>query len=119
MAAGSNGLVFYSFFDVMTKEKNLQRRDAYWQDMLSVVREVKKWEMVLLSDPSDLTVTGVLADKLAVRVWKCQGEDVALVVNRTDGETVNASLAFSNGKKAGVDLEPLGYRFIRLRKGDH
>lgn len=114
VAAGSNGLIFYSFFDVMTKEPDEAKREAYWQDMLSVVREVKRWETVLLSDPSDLTIAGVPADKLVVRVWKCQGEDVALAVNRTENETVKADLAFSNGKKVTVDLKPLGYRFLRL-----
>ena len=86
--------------------------------MLSVVREVKRWETVLLSDPSDLTVAGAPADKLVVRVWKCQGEDVALAVNRKENETVKVDLAFSNGKKVVVDLKPLGYRFLRLGKSD-
>ena len=118
VAAGSNGLVFYSFMDVMDKEKDAKKREVYWQDMLSVVREVKRWETVLLSDPSDLTVASAPADKLVVRVWKCQGEDVALAVNRKENETEKVDLAFSNGKKVVVDLKPLGYRFLRLGKSD-
>ena len=130
VAAGSNGLIFYSFFDVMEKEPDPVRREAIWQDMLSVVREVKKWEPVLLSEPSDLVFEGIPRDKLAVRVWRSGGEDVALVVNRSQGavkavlktprkideiKVRGAPVVLVDGMQGiSVDFRYLDFAFVRI-----
>ena len=127
IAAGANGVCSFSFKHLQKKLKGEERRRA-WEDVISVAREVKSFEKVLLSAGSPIAV-GEVPDALQVRTYDCEGTHWALVANRTckpvkamvvlphglERLTVVAGKGVSlNGGNLAVDMQGLDYAFVRF-----
>ena len=127
IAAGANGVCSFSFKHLQKKLKGEERRRA-WEDVISVAREVKSFEKVLLSAGSPIAV-GEVPDALQVRIYDCDGVPWALVVNRND-KPVKAKFALprkfkrmtlvagkgvsSDGRNLAVDMQGLDYAFVKF-----
>lgn len=128
VAAGANGLCFYSYGIIQKKLKGAEYERA-WKGVCDFAREVKRMEPVLLSDGDPIALSGVPTDDLVARAWRHEGRDWVLVVNR-GREPVKASVtlpaAYSRletacgagatvaGNRLTVDFKGLGYAFVGL-----
>ena len=111
IAAGANGLCYYSFGSLLGNLKGAAF-DAAWADVVAVAHEVKTLESILLSDPGP--VLQRVPKGLVARTWAGGPEDHLLVVNSTS-ESVKAELAlpFANvNDPLKFDLSPLGHRIF-------
>lgn len=111
IAAGANGLCYYSFGSLLGNLKGAAF-DAAWADVVAVAHEVKTLESILLSDPGP--VLQRVPKGLVARTWAGGAEDHLLVVNSTS-ESVKAELAlpFANvNDPLKFDLSPLGHRIF-------
>ena len=113
IAAGANGLCYYSFGSLLNNLKGAAF-DAAWADVVAVAREVKAKEAMLLSDPGPV-VTDV-PKGLVVRTWADAKTYHVLVVNATT-TPVKATLRLPfvvDGKdELSVDFAPLEHRICQ------
>ena len=127
VAAGANGLIFYSFFDLF-KEPNGVSFDARWADVKKVAEEFAARIPMLLSVDPVPAVTGA-PDTMGVRCWKWRDAVYLLAVNTTLeplqatltlGETFkSAQVEFGSapkldGNRLTVSLAPIEPMLIRL-----
>jgi len=95
VAAGANGLVFYSFFDLfkMNDRDPFERR---WSDVCALGEEIKRYLPVLLSvEPlPQLSCKGPSA--VETRAWRVGASLYLLAVNG-DTATVDAEIAITGG----------------------
>ena len=130
IAAGANGLLFYSYSD-MVKRLEGPDFDRAWADLCAVTAEIKRMEVVLLGEDAPGIVGGFAPEELSVRAFSARGKDWVLAVNLTEkplkrkvrlngrysmcrvavGET-----ATMDGNYLTVDLKPIGYVFVGLKK---
>jgi hypothetical protein len=128
IAAGANGLMPYAYH-AMLKNLKEEEFDNAMNDVVAVMRTVKKWEQVILSKPGTAVMTD--AKKLFCRTWRGEdGEEWLLVANANrkrisasikmgkrfqnancEDATASVSLA-SCGLK--VKLNPLSSVFVKL-----
>ena len=133
IAAGANGLVMYSWFDLW-KEPNGVPFATRWAEVCRVGEEIKKFIPVLLADELcgfARPVEDASDGPLCVRAWRHEGETWLLAVNSSDkpldaqiglSETcASAAAAFGpapklaeDGRKLTVPLAPLEPAFIRI-----
>ena len=92
IAAGANGLVYYSYFD-LCKEPNGVPFAQRWKEVCDVAAEVKAQFPVLLADGPAPAVTGV-PESLGVRTWGTRDAAYLLAVNTTD-KSLTATLGLS------------------------
>lgn len=129
IAAGANGLVYYSYFDLY-KEPNGVPFAKRWKEVCDVAAEVKAQIPVLLADGPAPTVADA-PDALGVRTWGTKDAAYLLAVNTTDkplAATLKLSERFGSATPvfgpasalAGMDislsLAPLEPVFLRLAK---
>lgn len=122
IAAGANGLVYYSFFDL----HKMNWRDPFdnrWRDMCAVATEVKEYIPVILSVEPTPQVTVNNPTAIETRLWRTGNKVYLLAVN---GSTYNvdanlqlsekftkSTVAFgppavlTNGDSLKVTLSPL------------
>jgi hypothetical protein len=130
IAAGANGLVYYSFFDLLKRDKWPKARTAgAWENVCKVAREVKSFENILLSGETPPSVV-CTADEICVRAWLYEGATYLVVVNTTRNqvkedvklEAAFAKLVMLNGSDGcslkdphtiSVALDGLGVAFVR------
>ena len=110
VSAGASGLVFYSFHDLLKRDKWPKERVAGgWESVCAVAREVKAKESVLLSDPGP-TVECDSGD-VVCRTWRtCTGEVHLLACNMTDA-AVKTRIVIS-GHAFNVTLPPIGVKWL-------
>lgn len=130
IAAGANGLVYYSFFDLLKRDKWPKARTAgAWENVCKVAREVKSFESILLSGETPPSVA-CTTDDICVRAWRHEGA-VYLVLSNTTRKQVKgavqidaslSTLAMLNGSSGCVlkdshtfsaSIEGLGVAFVR------
>ena len=129
LAAGANGIFFYSFFDLRTGagRAGVPFENAF-AEVCEVAEEIKRFEDILLATDS----VGVTVDSpwIGARTWKREGDVYLAIVNkrheRTTGRiTVDApngsveALIGTAPKRAAdgtfeVDLPPCGVSFVRM-----
>ena len=113
IAAGANGLVYYSFFDLLKRDKWPKERTAgAWENVCKVAREVKAYEAVILSDGKTPVVEGV-SDEVAVRAWRHEGR-VHLLLANTLRKKVSGVAVVDGGHRHRFELEPIGVEFAVL-----
>lgn len=84
VAAGANGICMYAYHSMVRGFKDDPKGfDAAWAIVVSVARELKKLEPVLLSDPSGLSPTGALPKESYFRAWTDGEREMVLFVNAT------------------------------------
>ncbi len=95
VAAGANGLVFYSFFDLF----KMPDRDPFakrWADVCAMAVEIKRYIPVMLSAEAAPAVTCEGPAAVETRVWR-SGSDVYLLVVNGTSEPVTATLTLAGG----------------------
>ena len=98
VAAGANGLVFYSFFDLF-KMKDRDPFEKRWADVCEMAEEIKRFIPVILSaDPVPLVTCGNSAS-VETRIWR-SGSDVYLLAVNGTSEPVTATLKVAGGSKS-------------------
>lgn len=110
IAAGANGLIYYSFFDIHDENRGWpsELREQKWREICAIAREVKAKEDVLLAEPGPTVArcpSGIVA-----RTWRTADGHVHLLACNTLREAVSGVVAFGD---VALDLElpPLGVLF--------
>ena len=113
IAAGANGLVYYSF-SALHKGKDWQkaRTAGGWENLCKVAREVKAYESVILSDGEIPRIEGV-QDDVAARAWRHEGR-VHLLLANTKRKKVSGTAVVDGKRKCPFSLEPIGVSFIDM-----
>ena len=130
IAAGANGLMPYAYH-AMLKNLAPEEFDKAMDDVVSVMRSVKKREKLILSMPGTTATTD--AKKLFCRTWQGENGDEWLLVANANRKRISASVKL--GKAFGaviceddpaavsaspcgleVRLNPLSSVFVKLKK---
>ena len=112
IAAGANGIVYYSFFDLLKRDKWPKERTAGgWENVCAVAREVKEKESVLLSEPGP--VVEDVPENLVCRTWKTSDGKVHLLVCNTTRTAVKGSVRIG-GIQHSINLLPIGVMMREL-----
>jgi hypothetical protein len=131
IAAGANGLVFYSFFDLIRAE-DVEPFAPRWAEITTMAQEIKDLEPMLLSvDPAPQPEPVNDADgAVAWRLYAHEGKTYLVTVNSTT-EPKTASFGFPkafsaaenimgkssatrNGSRLELSYEPLEVKIVRL-----
>lgn len=102
IAAGANGLIFYSFFDLY----NMNERDPFegrWAEVCAMAAEIKRLISVLLSVEPGPTLVVDAPKSVETRVWQHAGAIYLLAVNGAE-EPVTAVIKVAGTLK---NVEPL------------
>ena len=103
VAAGANGLVFYSFFDLF-KMKDRDPLVKRWADVCAMAEEIKRYIPVMLSDDPAPAVTCEGSASVEVRVWG-SGSEVYLLAVNSAAEPVTATVTVSeSGKRVHAEF---------------
>ena len=97
IAAGANGLVFYSYFDLY----KMNERDPFekrWKDVCSMASEIKRFIPVMLSVDPVKNFSWVKPAQVQGRVWSYKGETYILAVNG-GSEPAEARIMFDKSVK--------------------
>ena len=132
IAAGANGLVFYSYFDLY----EMSERDSFakrWSDVCLMAKEIKRYIPVLLSVDPVKGVSCIKPASVEMRTWSYKGEIYTLLVNggvkkarvrmRVDYPVKSVVTEFGDKpelmERGGLSLElnPLKPVLIRFEKG--
>jgi len=84
IAAGANGLVFYSYFDLY----KMNERDPFekrWSDVCLMGEEIKRYIPVMLSVDPLPSLSWVKGDQIEGRAWSYKGSTYVLIVNGGSG----------------------------------
>ncbi len=100
VAAGANGLVFYSFFDLF-KMKDRDPFEKRWGEVCAMAEEIKRYIPVILSVEPAPSVTCEGPDSVETRVWRSGGDVYLLAVNGASA-SVTAKVTVPGGVKRVV-----------------
>lgn len=112
VAAGANGLVFYSFHDLLKRNWPKERVAGGWENVCKVAREVKAKESVILSIPGPEVKSST--EDVVCRTWRTQSGVVHLLVCNKLDKQVKAELTIK-GRKATVSLPPIELKWLTMR----
>lgn len=112
VAAGANGLIFYSYMDIMKRGRPEDVQRKQWSDTCAVAREVKEREAVLLSEPGP--VPADVPEGVVCRTWKTADGKVHLLACNTTHAAVRGSVRVG-GARYGIDLPPIGVKMQELQ----
>lgn len=139
IAGGANGLMYYSYFDLVARDKEDENLpaipfDKTFGDIKRVASRVRQHESVLLSDgePEAFSVTSNPNDAVCFRAYGNNGETWILAVNTTRDKDGAFELTFkrpvkyngvslseldvtTSGNKLSATLKPLQPAFIRIK----
>ena len=112
IAAGANGIVYYSFFDLLKRDKwPKERIEGGWANVCKVAREVKAKEAVLLSLPGP---DAMCASKSVVcRTWCTESGEVHLLVCNVTAKPTETDISLG-GRGVSVSVEPMGVKWLKL-----
>ncbi len=130
LAAGANGLVFYSFFEIYEENApNPKKFDVAWREVCTMAEDIRARIPIFLSVEKPPTITSQ-PELIVARAWRHEGRDYLLAVNMTrepqhgmivlDGRYRRATADLGHGASLAapgrieVSLAPLGYTFLRL-----
>ena len=111
IAAGANGIIYYSFFDLLKRDKWPKERTAgAWENVCKVAHEVKKFEAVLLSEGEVPSIEGV-PEEVAARTWR-NGERIHLLLANTLRKEVSGTALVDGKYRYSFALKPIGVDFV-------
>ena len=114
LAGGANGLVFYSFFDLVAMDAKTPFRQR-WEDVKRMACEIKSYEAYFLSTDAPPPVAGA-PDALACRAWRLGGKTLFVAVNTTR-EPLSADVTV-DGQPVSLALGPTEVKIIENSKKD-
>ena len=111
IAGGANGLIFYSFHDVLrTRKDEPGNWQVYWDGVKRLAAEIARYQDLWLSVESNaLSITEPLDKKISIRTWKMKGEDYVLV---SSGEEKDRNINISLLKKFKTATSILGDNIV-------
>jgi len=114
VAAGANGLVFYSFHDLLKRDNWPKSRVAGgWENVCEVAREVKAMEPVLLSVPGPVAICK--SDSIVCRTWRMEdGRVYLLACNMTD-KAIKTEVGIEK-QSIPLSVQPIGVEWKRIEK---
>jgi len=112
VAAGANGLVFYSFFDLY-KVKERDSFETRWAEVCAMASEVKRYIPVMLSVEPVPAVTCEGAPAVETRIWR-KGKELYLLAVNSSASTLVATVTVEGGF-SGVKAE---FGAVPQRVGD-
>ena len=139
IAGGANGLIFYSYFDLLERDKESPGLpaipfDKSFGDLRKIASRVKAHEEVLLSveKPLSFKVISNPEDTVCFRTYSLKGTTWLLAVNTTEDNPGDFELDFeepvavegvslskadvrTDGRKLAASLKPLQVIFIKLQ----
>ena len=139
IAGGANGLIYYSYFDLMARDKATDILpaipfDEHFGECKQIAERIMAHENVLLSieKPIDFTVTENDGNEIATRPYALDGVTWILAVNTSEkaNKTIKLEMArpvtlngvslgkpeiIVNGKAVTATLKPLESAFIQLK----
>ena len=95
VAAGANGLVFFSFFDLY-RMNDRDPFDTRWADVCAMAEEIKRYIPVILSDEAAPKVTRAGPASVETRAWR-SGSDVYLLAVNSEAKPVTATVTVAGG----------------------
>ncbi len=109
IAGGANGIVFYSFFDLLKRDNWPKERTAGgWESACTVAKEVKAKEAVLLSDPGPAVESA--PENTVCRTWRTGDGTVHLLVCNMTREPVKGAVKV-DGREVAVDMPAIGVKW--------
>lgn len=112
VAAGANGIVFYSFHDLLKRDNWPKERVAGgWENVCEVAREVKAKELVLLSEPGPAPEAG--SPDVVCRTWRMDDGMVHLLVCNMTDKCVETRVRVGE-RVVPFSLRPIGVEWTRL-----
>ena len=112
IAGGGNGIVGYSFFDIVHRdppypvrsaEENKTEREKHWAEVVKVMREVERRVPILLSieKPMEIMPEENSSKAIVHRLYAFEGKTWLLLVNTTE-ETQKCTFCSSEGKTLSI-----------------
>ena len=114
LAGGANGLVFYSFFDLVAMDAKTPFRQR-WEEVKRMACEIKSYEAYFLSTDAPPPVAGA-PDALACRAWRLGGKTLFVAVNTTR-EPLSADVTV-DGRPVPLALGPTEVKIIENTRKD-
>ena len=112
IAAGANGIVYYSFFNIFDGEKE-PLRTRIFDYVCKVAREVRDQEQILLSPlPSPEIRRGPYG--IVARSWKTSSGETYLLACNILREAVSGTVSVEGCKDHALDLPAIGVFFGKL-----
>ena len=112
IAAGANGIIYFSHFDLLNRSKWPKERTAgAWENVCAIAKEVKDFEPVFFSDSPVPDVEGGDGD-VAVRAWS-HGGRIYVVMANTLRKSVSGVVKI-DGREVQYVLDPIGVKFVKL-----
>ena len=112
IAAGANGLIYFSHFDLLNRSKWPKERTAGgWENVCAVAKEVKAFEPIFFSDDPVPELQGGDGD-IAARAWSYGGK-IHVVMANTLRKGVSGSIKVA-GHEIPYVLEPIEVKFVTL-----
>ena len=110
IAAGANGIVYYSYFDIVDANRGWSEelKAQKWREVVKVAEEVKAKERVLLSEPGPAVERA--PEGIVARTWRTDDGTVHVLVCNALREAVSGDLVVG-GKTLPVSLPGIGVEF--------
>ena len=105
IAAGANGLIFYSYMDIMKRGRPEDVQRKQWSDVCAVAREVKAHEAMLLAEPGPAVENA--PDGIVCRTWRTSDGNVHYLVCNTERKPFKGRILIG-GEQRDLDLPQIG-----------
>lgn len=114
VAAGANGLVFYSYFDLRLRKSWPKERTAGgWESLCAVVKELDALKDVLLSLPGPAVVSAPAGT--ACRTWRKNDGTVWCLVCNEKRVPAGGEVMLADGKTRKIELPAIGVEMFEFR----
>jgi hypothetical protein len=114
IAAGANGLVFYSWFDLQRMDKTVPFEQR-WKDVTALAAEIRDRIPLLLSvEPAPVPEVEAPAS-VAWRVFAKDGAAFVLFVNSDDQKPARVRIRLPEGAARTIELAPLDVQLVPVR----
>lgn len=107
IAAGANGLIFYSWFDLWKMDKKPQPEPfaERWAEVCRMGRQIQEQIPVLLADPYERRAAVAGPETVQCRLWQKDGEVWLLAVN-ADTAPATATVTLDETFRTATELLP-------------
>ena len=114
IAAGANGLIYFSFSCIVHNVTEVAERDEYLRRVSAAASEVKAKMPVLLSEPGPAVLS--VPEGMVCRTWRSSPGVTTLLVANMTRQAVAGTVTLADGlPPQTVELPPIGHVFIEVK----